>query len=598
MRRNYPPRPNRLVQRNVRALLFPVGLLLELSLGSGCAKVCDDDGFAWQQDPSCLNNGSQTDSDTNEEDSDSESASEPTETASEPTDTNGGEVYCVDGDGDGFGDPTMCTPVPPGEDPPPGTVPSDNGEDCDDMDMFTFPGAAPNDSETLCMTDVDGDDYGDMDPPGDGGPNEPQPGTDCDDSNPNTFPGSSPLDSLDECMQDNDGDDHGDDDPPPGPDGPIKPGTDCDDDDPNMNEMCPVECEEDMDMDGWCGKCEDDICPPGFPTLDCDDGDDHTFPGSAPKDDPEACMTDADDDDYGDDTPSDPDAIPGTDCDDDSASTFPGSAPLDSDTACMKDEDGDDHGEADPDNENVTPGNDCNDHNDSINPTDSVLVTAETDTGAILAVDIGTGVLTGVSTIDTTGFTPWIPTSLAIKPSDRSVYASLGFKSRLVTMNYCGGGTPTALPAAHGRTGLCALGFDKDDNLYGVDNVFDELIMFNADGSIASNTKLSADDALLNVGDCGMTWDCHQGRMLLSDSGTDAIYTVDTATAIATKVADVPGESIGSGLAYEPVSKQALTCDINAFYSVAIDGSNQFTKLADLVSIDPVDDLEFAPGCD
>jgi hypothetical protein len=95
-----------------------------------------------------------------------------------------------------------------------------------------------------------------------------------------------------------------------------------------------------------------------------------------------------------------------------------------------------------------------------------------------------------------------------------------------------------------------------------------------------------------------MSWDCHQSRMLVSDANSDAIYTVDVATAVATRVADLPGETVGSGLAYEPVSKQALTCDLNAFYSVSIDGSNQFTKLSDLMSDEPVDDLEFAPGAD
>ncbi|MEC8382201.1 MAG: hypothetical protein VXZ96_17855 [Myxococcota bacterium] len=58
-------------------------------------------------------------------------------------------------------------------------------EDCDDSDANTFPGAAPNDSTTDCMKDLDGDDYGDRAPIN---PNV-TPGTDCDDDNPTTFPG-------------------------------------------------------------------------------------------------------------------------------------------------------------------------------------------------------------------------------------------------------------------------------------------------------------------------------------------------------------------------------------------------------------------------
>lgn len=52
-------------------------------------------------------------------------------------------------------------------------------------------------------------------------------------------------------------------------------------------------------------------------------------------------------------------------------------------------------------------------------------------------------------TVDVADFNPWIPTSLAVDTADGSIYAALGFNERLVTMNYCGGGTPTAMPAAH-----------------------------------------------------------------------------------------------------------------------------------------------------
>ena len=84
--------------------------------------------------------------------------------------------YCVDADGDGFGDPSQCMPVDP-QNPPPGTVPADAGFDCDDSDPNTFPGAAPLDDPMACMHDGDGDDYGDNQPlPG------VDPGTDCDDT--------------------------------------------------------------------------------------------------------------------------------------------------------------------------------------------------------------------------------------------------------------------------------------------------------------------------------------------------------------------------------------------------------------------------------
>ena len=60
-------------------------------------------------------------------------------------------------------------------------------EDCDDTDPNTYPGAAIEDSETACMTDADGDGYGDANL--DEGSNA-EAGTDCDDSDPDVNPGN------------------------------------------------------------------------------------------------------------------------------------------------------------------------------------------------------------------------------------------------------------------------------------------------------------------------------------------------------------------------------------------------------------------------
>jgi len=579
-------RPNlrRPIVPTTRALFGSLGLLV--LLGSGCTKVCEDDGWAWQQDPACLAQLTQSTSDSETDDDTAGPTGTETET---PTMGGEGKTYCIDGDGDGFGDKTMCTDVPPGDEPPPDSV--DNDADCDDADDHTFPGAAPNDDPDACMTDADEDDWGDLDPPN-GGEGGPEPGSDCDDHSAGTFPGAAPNDSTTECMKDEDGDDWGDADPPGEPDGPIEPGSDCDDADAGNHDMCGPVC-VDEDSDGYCAGCGN-TCPGDHPDEDCDDADDHTFPGAAPLDDPNACMTDEDEDDYGDDTPSNPEAEPGTDCDDSDGTAFPGSAPLDSADACMKDGDGDDHGDGDPENPDVTPGNDCNDNHDGINPTDSLLITAAINSGEILEVDVDTGALTAIDTLDTTGFNPWIPTSVAIHPNDRTVFASLAFKSSLVTMNYCGAGKPTALPKPH-KKNLCAIGFDADGALWGVDGQVDELILFADDGSVATAVDLTYNGVGIDIAECGMTWDCHKSRMLVSDTASGAIYEVNTVNAALTMVAEVPDADFGSGLAYEPVSKRALSCFGQSFYAIAIDGSNDFTQLSDLAA--EADDLEYAPAC-
>ena len=82
-------------------------------------------------------------------------------------------IWYQDTDGDGFGDigSSQTSPTSPGADW------VTNSDDCDDSSGDTFPGAAPNDSATACMADLDGDDYGDDDPP----PGVTA-GTDCNDA--------------------------------------------------------------------------------------------------------------------------------------------------------------------------------------------------------------------------------------------------------------------------------------------------------------------------------------------------------------------------------------------------------------------------------
>lgn len=567
-----------------RALLL-IFAAVGLAPLTACKSVCTDDGFAWQQDPSCLAEltASPTSSNT---DATSEPTG-PTATDASVSATAGeGGLWCVDADKDGFGDPGLCTEVPPGDSPPPGTV--DNDDDCDDSDGKTFPGAAPNDDPAACMKDADDDDWGDGDPSVGG----VMPGTDCDDNGADTFPGSAPNDDPTACMKDADDDDWGDSDPPAGEGSGIVPGTDCDD--ANSNTWASCNTCKDSDGDGWFAGC--DSYPPGFPMADCDDGDPKTFPGAAPNDDANACMTDADDDDWGDSMPPGAGVTPGTDCDDASATTFPGAASQDDPNACMKDEDGDDWGDASPPKPGVTPGSDCYDANPMLNPGNNLLVTAPIAVGEIDEVDVGSGALTKYGSVNIAGVNPWIPTSVAVNPVDGTVYAALAFKDRLYTMNYCGAGVPTPLPSAH-KKNICGITFDRAGNLYGVDGQIDQILKFDANGSVApANVKsLTYAGKTLNVADCGMAFDCHAESLLLSDSGSRGIYVVNPGDGTTTRVVDLPEEVFGSGLEYDPTTKRVFSCDQTSLLSIAIDGSNDFSQLPDLA--DAVDDLVFGPVC-
>jgi hypothetical protein len=215
--------------------------LLACTLPSACADPCVDDGLGQdncptQNDTSATEGATESNTNTNTLSATMGSATmgsatmgmTGSQTADDTvTETAGGTLWCVDADGDGFGDPDMCTQS---DDMPPGTV--DNDDDCDDTNPDTFPGAAPNDDRRACMKDADGDDWGDDDPP----PGV-DPGTDCDDDDADVFPGAAENEEpRDLCTVDADGDGWGDANPPGGGGGggPAS-GSDCYDENPALN---------------------------------------------------------------------------------------------------------------------------------------------------------------------------------------------------------------------------------------------------------------------------------------------------------------------------------------------------------------------------
>ncbi len=156
----------------------------------------------------------------------------------------------------------------------------------------------------------------------------------------------------DDCMQ-------GDaDNPPPGY---VPNDLDCDDDDENTYTGAaeiedPTACMTDVDDDGW---GEPMPAPGVIPGTDCDDNNVFAFPGAAEIEDPKACMEDEDDDGWGDTMPG-PGIDPGQDCVDTDPNTYPGAAEKDDPDTCMTDEDGDGYGDNDP-RPGSTPGTDCDD---------------------------------------------------------------------------------------------------------------------------------------------------------------------------------------------------------------------------------------------
>ena len=174
----------------------------------------------------------------------------------------GGQLYYTDTDGDGIGGTTTIQ-----------SCSATNGAsvqtgDCDDLDPFTFPGSAENDSSTSCMRDVDADGYGDSAPTN----TSVTAGTDCDDMQPSISPVGTELpadgvdqncDGYEDCFQDSDLDGFGS---------------------TGVTPSASFACS------GLAIADNDD---------DCDDDSGQTFPGAAEFDSATACMADDDGDGYG-----------------------------------------------------------------------------------------------------------------------------------------------------------------------------------------------------------------------------------------------------------------------------------------------------------
>ena len=230
------------------------------------------------------------------------------------------DTWYTDADEDGFGD--LDTAQIACEQPA-GTV--GNGEDCDDSDVFTFPGAAENESSTDCMTDADQDGYGAASPAAD-----VTAGTDCDDTELSTSPaGTEVCDEVDnDCdgstdeyvtttfYADTDGDGYGDASSTTEdcslPSGYANNSADCDDSDTAVNPAATEIC----DSAGTDEDCDGDV----------DDADSSLDTSTA-----STWYTDADGDSYGDASSStlacaQPSGAvaDSTDCDDDESAANPG----------------------------------------------------------------------------------------------------------------------------------------------------------------------------------------------------------------------------------------------------------------------------------
>ena len=209
---------------------------------------------------------------------------------------DGYEACYVDADSDGFGSDSVTYVVDvEGTSDCSTDLTSVNSDDCDDFDTLTYPGAALNDSSTFCMTDSDGDGYGDdyADSSLSSLPVDLITGSDCNDSDNGIRPGVSEVsadgidqncDGIEECWLDADEDGQGnalgniisvnhDGQSTFSCDGVSSASnqTDCDDTNPDIFEGADEYCnDEDDDCDGQIDEGINDNAPIDAPTWYAD----------------------------------------------------------------------------------------------------------------------------------------------------------------------------------------------------------------------------------------------------------------------------------------------------------------------------------------
>ena len=161
---------------------------------------------------------------------------------------------------------------------------------------------------------------------------------------------------------------------------------------------------------------------------------------------------------------------------------------------------------------------------------------------------------------------------------------------KLWTLNVCTSEI-SPLPMSNPSINTCGIAFGKNEQLFGVDSVGDNLVSYDLQTGAATIIGPLG----ISLGTCGLTYDCSEDRLIGANGNTGEIFTIDPLTGQAYDIIQttVPFQSVG--VEFDHQTGLLLASTKTELYSV--DPTNGDTTLIGPLGGSNIDDLAYYPQC-
>ena len=218
------------------------------------------------------------------------------------------------------------------------------------------------------------------------------------------------------------------------------------------------------------------------------------------------------------------------------------------------------------------------------------LVSVDHVAHTVWRVDRATGALSVLSTLDITD--EELPTMDVRDDSVSVVYDAHNLE--LNRMDACDG--TLDLIGASGAGKVCGVAFGPGGVLFGMDNSDDVLVRFD----LATGEAFDVGPLGMDIGACGLAYDCTTGRLMGIDAATDTLFEVSAQTGSAMNAVTLQGVNfIAVGVEYDPVTQTILASTRDSYVEIE-PGTGAVTTLGSfpgLVEDTHINDLAYYPEC-